>query len=238
MSYRPMGTSPAWILNLAKKPYVIKDSQTALHDAVGAGHVGSAQVLLQGGGLEMARDSKGCRPACLIDRKWAENNPSQDMRMRYLLARGPAFRARLWLWSTNSTKGDTMRMNDGGGGGGSDRNAGHGGAGKKTLIPWRCFRRRREGGGPGEFFMTTMLRYVHVTGEGKYANGVRAWCERLCDRGRFFSFVCEGQVRFFQVMTRLDMITCLFVCLFFRPDVKRHASQNPLQCRRTEGGTF
>lgn len=83
---------------------------TALHMAAEFVVPKLALVLLEEGCLETAEDSRGNTPADVIEvrRRPIQGYISADERhLQRLLARGPAFRARSWLWPTNSGKEST-----------------------------------------------------------------------------------------------------------------------------------
>ncbi|CAM9281508.1 unnamed protein product [Sphacelaria rigidula] len=77
---------------------------SALHIAAGRSFPEVARVCLEEGCLETARTNRGETPACTIGRQvngpFVKTTPTtkEHARLRVLLARGPAFRARSYLW--------------------------------------------------------------------------------------------------------------------------------------------
>lgn len=85
------------LLRLGASP-LAKPKGSMLNSAAVHCKLNVARVLLQEGCLEDDPDASFVRPISMIGCALAERDPSKEWRMRMLLLRGPAFRARSWLW--------------------------------------------------------------------------------------------------------------------------------------------
>lgn len=124
---------------------VFSNGVTALHIAASQVHVDVVRVLLEEGCLEVCVADNGfdiCDPACHIGVMIANGTeyPLREQRVRQLLARGPAFCARSWLWPVQTAKEDC----DIAGRSASEKVARAGSGRKLVPVPWRMFRHRHK----------------------------------------------------------------------------------------------
>lgn len=96
------------------------NSTTALHAAASLVHLKVVQVLLEHGCLETRLDVQGTTPADVIGKTYlfgppvSARDPSEEGCMRRLLARGPTFRARSWLWPADNSSASNELVAGGG----------------------------------------------------------------------------------------------------------------------------
>lgn len=127
---------------------VFSSGSTALHMAAGSAHVDVARVLLKEGCLETCITESAklgiCSPACHVGEMCDDvtRDPLKEQCTRRLLARGPAFCARSWLWPAQTVQEDP----DIAGSSASGKDARSGAGGKTAPFPWKMLRHRQKDG--------------------------------------------------------------------------------------------